>query len=66
MTVKIIDEGPDPSVVKQIICKNCGVKLEYLPVDILDGTTSDYTGSKDIYHYINCLKCNKEVIIKGY
>lgn len=32
--IRIIDEKPDASVVKNVICRNCGVKLEYVPADV--------------------------------
>lgn len=34
MAVVVVDKGPDPSVVKRVICQNCGAKLEYTPRDI--------------------------------
>jgi uncharacterized protein with PIN domain len=49
MTIKIVDDKPDPSVLKEIICKNCGVKLQYTPNDVLSSKVevSDY----DYIHY---------------
>lgn len=66
MVVKIIDEGPDPSVIKQVVCRNCGVKLEYLPVDIQHQNVSDYGGGSETLHYIDCLKCKERITVKGY
>ena len=63
MAVRIINDEPDPSVVKQVVCKNCGVKLEYVPADVQDGSYTDYTGSTDPYKYIDCLKCKQRVIL---
>lgn len=59
--VKIVDETPDPSVVKRVVCRNCGCKLEYVPADIKEDYSSDYTGGKDYYDYIECPKCHDRV-----
>jgi len=59
--VRIIDPGPDPSVAKQVICKNCGAKLEYVPHDLTSYTASDYGGGRDTYYYFNCPKCHTKV-----
>jgi uncharacterized protein with PIN domain len=61
MAVRIVEEKPDPSVIKQVVCRNCGVKLEYVPADVQDGVDTDYTGSKDPFKFIECPKCKKEV-----
>lgn len=63
--IRIIEEKPDPSVVKQILCRNCGVKLEYLPIDVQSYTASDYGGGSDTYYYIKCPKCNNTVYVKA-
>lgn len=65
MAVKIIEEKPDQSVVKQVVCKNCGVKLEYVPMDIENHSAKDYGGGTDTYYYINCPKCQNHVYVKG-
>lgn len=59
--VKIVDMIPDPSVVKQKVCYNCGVKLEYTPNDIRKRKSKDYTGIVDIDKVIDCPNCNMEV-----
>jgi hypothetical protein len=33
MAVKVVSTEPDPSVVKYAVCRNCGVRLEYLPME---------------------------------
>lgn len=63
--VRIIEEKPDPSVVKQVICRNCGVKLEYIPLDVKNYTTCDYGGGYDIVHYVSCPKCENKVTVRG-
>ena len=54
--VRIVEEKPDPSVVKQVVCGNCGRKLEYVPADKQRGTTSDY-----YYNFITCPGCKHKV-----
>lgn len=55
-SVTIVDNTPDPSVLKEVICKNCGVKLSYVPNDV---TTKSYTymGELDSHSYIECPAC---------
>lgn len=64
--VKVIDEGPDPSVVKQIVCRNCGAKLEYVPAEVLSYNGTDYSGGPDGCEYIICPKCKKQVVIRSW
>jgi DNA-directed RNA polymerase subunit RPC12/RpoP len=55
--VRVIDETPDPSVVRQVICRSCGVKLEYVPIDVKEHHGRDYTGGPDGRKWIVCPKC---------
>lgn len=64
--VKIVDHVPDRSVVKQIVCKNCGVKLEYLPIEVKSRSGTDYGGGPDGCTWIDCPKCEKTVIISRW
>lgn len=34
MTVKVINKTPDPRVLKRVVCRGCGVTLEYTPNDV--------------------------------
>ena len=61
--VKVINDTPDQSVVKRTVCRNCGCTLEYVPFDIRSRKESDYTGSVDIYRFIQCPKCSHEVYV---
>jgi hypothetical protein len=61
MTVKIIKMEPDPQVVRQTVCFNCGVTLEYVPNDIKNRVHRDYTGDSDTVYYIDCAACNQQV-----
>ena len=63
MTVKVIDMVPDPSVAKKVVCRNCGVTLEYVPADRKTGVSCSYDGSKDHYKYIDCPNCANEITV---
>ena len=61
--VRLISEGPDPSVVKRVVCKNCGAMMEYVPADVMSKTVHDYGGGSDDYHFITCLKCQESIYL---
>lgn len=61
--VTVVNKNPDKSVVKQIVCRNCGSTLEYVPRDVTEYTATDYTGGRDIVRYIHCPECNKDVYV---
>ncbi len=42
--VIVLDEGPDPSVTKEIVCRNCGARLEYIPQGIKHNTYREIDG----------------------
>jgi ribosomal protein S27E len=56
--------GQDEAVTKRVTCRKCGSILEYLPVDVQHGTSTDYTGVSDTYSYIKCSECNNTVYVK--
>jgi DNA-directed RNA polymerase subunit RPC12/RpoP len=62
--VTIVKTEPHPSVVKEVICRHCGVTLEYVPKDVKERTDTDYTGCRDIISYIECPACNHQVIVQ--
>lgn len=59
--VKIIEKEPHKSVVKEKICRNCGVTLSYVPSEVKKGKSYDYGGGCDAYNTIECPNCNKKV-----
>jgi ribosomal protein S27E len=63
--VKVISTEPHHTVVKQVVCKNCGATLEYVPRDIKSRTYSDYGGS-DTDYFIKCPPCGNEIYVKRY
>lgn len=66
MVVKVVEAKPDPTVVENVICRNCGSKLEYVPNDVkrVDGT--DYGGGPDGMTWVDCPNCNKKAIISSW
>ena len=64
--VRVVNSDPHPSVVKEVVCKNCGATLEYVPADVQKKTVSDYLGDRDIVHFIKCPPCGHEITVKGY
>lgn len=66
MAVIIINETPAPSVVKQCICRNCGVTLQYTPNDTTSVSESDYGGGRDTFNVIHCVKCNTRIRVSIY
>lgn len=59
--MRIVNQQPHPSVVKECICRHCGVTLEYIPADVVKGYETDYTGSRDSYKFITCMNCHTEI-----
>lgn len=66
MAVKIVRTEPSPEVVKQVVCKSCGVTLEYLPVDVQRYHGTDYGGGPDGREWVKCPNCNKDVTLKSW
>lgn len=66
MTVKVIKTEPAKIVVKEKVCRNCGVTLEYVPNDVKSYHGTDYGGGPDGYEWIDCPNCNKKVILKTW
>ena len=61
MSVRVVNKEPSPSVVKEVICPECGVTLSYAPKDIL--VYMDYEG--DVYFRgIICPNCKERIYIK--
>jgi hypothetical protein len=62
--IEIINREPHLSVTKDIICRHCGVTLRYTPNDVKERMVSDYTGCKDLYRFIKCPNCNKDLGVR--
>jgi len=65
MVIKVIKEGPDPSVVKQVVCSHCGATLEYTPIDVQQRSYTDYGGDSDTSYWINCPKCSSHISVRN-
>lgn len=61
--VVIVNKDPHKSVVKEVICRKCGVTLSYVPIDIKESYSTDYTGGRDTYYFIKCPSCEHQVIV---
>lgn len=61
--IRIIDDKPHPTVVRQVVCKNCGVTIEYTPNEIKSKNVSDYGGGSDTYHFLKCPKCDHTIYV---
>ena len=64
--VKIIDEEPHKSVVKEKVCKNCGCTLSYTPLDVKENTGYNERDGYWGHQWIVCPKCSKNVTIKAW
>jgi ribosomal protein S27E len=64
--VTVVSTVPHPSVVKEVVCRNCGATLNYVPADIQNKVVGDYTGGKDTYYFIECPPCKHQQPVKGY
>lgn len=62
--VRVVDVGPHKSVVKEVVCHKCGATLEYAPIDLKEGYSTDYTGGRDFYKYIACPQCNNKITVQ--
>lgn len=66
MVIRVIDDKPHKSMVKEVICTHCGVTLEYTPVDVKENIVRDYTGDSDVIRYIQCPKCNHKQNVRSF
>lgn len=66
MSVKVVNEKPDSSVVKRVVCGHCGVLLEYVPNDVKSYHGTDYSGGPDGHEWVDCPKCKKKAIIRSW
>lgn len=62
--VKVISSVPHKSVVKEVVCGNCGSTLEYVPADVKSRVVHDYGGGSDTYHHITCPSCHSDVDVE--
>lgn len=63
--VTVVSTVPHPSVVKEVICRNCGATLQYVPADVREKIECDYTGGRDVVKVITCPPCGHEVAVRS-
>ncbi len=64
--VTVVSTVPHPKVVKEVICKNCGSTLQYVPKDIQSHSYRDIGGGYDTDYFITCPPCGEKVYVKRY
>lgn len=65
--MRIIDKGPHKSVVKQIICKNCGATIEYVPRDVIELSRGhDMGGDPSGSDGFECPQCDEDIVIRRW
>lgn len=64
--VTVVSTVPHPSVVKEVVCKNCGATLQYTPNDIKEYKSYDYTGDYDLVYKIKCPPCGNDISVKRH
>lgn len=53
----IIDPKPHKSVVREVVCKHCGILFGFTPHEAKERYIKDYGGGGDTYLEINCPGC---------
>jgi hypothetical protein len=62
--VQVVSKEIHKSVSKEIVCNICGWTLSYTPLDVKEDYSTDYTGGKDYFNFIECPSCNNKVRVK--
>lgn len=66
MAVRIVDEKPGPKIVRNAVCCECGVKVEFLPIDIKEREYMDYSGTSDTFYWVDCPKCQNKIEVSRF
>lgn len=64
MAIQVIDKGPHKSVVKEVVCTNCGATLAYTPSDVYTQVVRDYGGGADDVSTIRCPQCEHNQVVR--
>ena len=64
--VEVINTIPDKDVKKQIVCRNCGVTLEYLPFEVKEYHGTDIGGGPDGQKWVDCPNCGKKAVTDSW
>lgn len=62
--IRIVNKEPHKDVLKEVVCSNCGVTLEYTPNDVRTEIRKDYTGCGETYKTIDCPNCSHQVNVR--
>lgn len=62
--VHVVSTTPHPSVVQEVICRNCGATLQFVPNDVQTKRVSDYSGDSEQVRYIECPPCGHHIDIR--
>lgn len=54
MAIEVINKVPAQSVLKTVVCKNCGWEHRYAPIDVNHSVSHDYDGFSETWWYIRC------------
>lgn len=66
MAIRVVSKGPAKEIEKEIVCKNCGATLSYVPRDVKSRHGTDYGGGPDGAEWIDCPECNSNVVIRSW
>jgi len=65
--MRVVEDTPDPSVVKRIVCPHCGVTIEYVPIDVgMLWQGRDMSGGPDGAKGFDCPNCHDQVITEQW
>lgn len=64
--VTVIKKEPDSSVLKEVICQNCGATLSYTPNEVKSRHGTDYGGGPDGAEWVDCPNCTKPAVIRSW
>ena len=60
---KLIGEDLDPKYVKKVSCPSCARFVEYVPLEVMWVSYSDYGGGSSTDGHIICPGCKKQILV---
>lgn len=60
--IRIIKQDPHKDVLKEVVCRNCGVTLEYTPSDETKKSGTAGLGDSWTQRHIKCPSCSHKII----
>ena len=58
--------GDDPALFKEVACRNCAARLRYRPSEVQSRTVKDYSGTSEMFYFIVCPRCSKDIGVRHY